>query len=191
MDLKKVSKYLSFILRHQPDSIGLELSDEGWADINEIIGETKKFKLTKALINTVVETNDKKRFLISEDGSKIKANQGHSVKVNLELEAVTPPNILLHGTAERFLESIFTQGLTKQRRHHVHLSETQKTAISVGARYGKPVLFKVDAKQMHIDGYEFFKTANNVWLVDCVPVKYLDKKIHSDPKTSPKHLNMS
>jgi putative RNA 2'-phosphotransferase len=151
------------------------VSVEGWADINEIIGKTKKFKLTKELINTVVETNDKKRFLISDDGSKIKANQGHSIKVNLELEAVKPPDVLLHGTAERFLESIFTQGLTKQRRHHVHLSETQKTAISVGARYGKPVLFKVDSKLMHEDGYEFFKTVNNVWLVDCVPVKYLDK----------------
>ena len=176
MDLKKISKYLSFILRHQPDSIGLELSDEGWASIEELIGKTRKFKLTKELINTVVETNDKKRFLISEDGERVKANQGHSIEVNLELEPVTPPEVLLHGTAERFLESILREGLTKQRRHHVHLSETQKTALSVGARYGKPVLLKVDSEQMHRDGFEFFKTENNVWLVDYVPTKYLSNE---------------
>lgn len=175
MDVKKTSKYLSFILRHKPDSIGLELSDEGWANIEELISRTKKFKLTKESIKTVVDTNDKKRFLISDDGQRIKANQGHSIKVSLELEPVTPPDFLLHGTAERFIESIFKEGLTKQRRHHVHLSETQKTAMSVGARYGKPVLLKVDSKQMHEDGFEFFKTENDVWLVDCVPGRYLLK----------------
>ena len=175
MDIKKISKYLSFILRHQPDSIGLTLSDEGWANINELIEKTKKFKLTKASIQTVVDTNDKKRFLISDDGQRIKANQGHSIQVKLELEPVTPPDFLLHGTAERFVGSIFKEGLTKQQRHHVHLSETQKTAMSVGSRYGKPVLLKVDSKQMHEDGFEFFKTENDVWLVDAVPVGYLVK----------------
>lgn len=173
MDLKKISKYLSFILRHEPESISLQLNAEGWADIEELVTRTKKFKLTKELIKTVVESNDKQRFAISGDCQRIKANQGHSIKVDLELEASTPPDILLHGTAERFVEAIFKQGLVKQQRHHVHLSETQHVALSVGARYGKPVLLKVDAKQMHLDGYEFFKTANNVWLVDCVPVKYL------------------
>ena len=173
MDLKKISKYLSFILRHQPDSIGLELTDEGWANISELIGKTRKFKLTKELINTVVETNDKKRFLVSEDGLRVKANQGHSVEVKLELKPMTPPDVLLHGTAERFLDSIFEQGLTKQQRHHVHLSEIQKTALSVGARYGKPVLLKIDSKQMYEDGFEFFKTENDVWLVGSVPVNYL------------------
>jgi len=175
MDLKKISKYLSFILRHQPDSIGLELSDEGWANIKELIGKTRKFKLTRELINTVVKTNDKKRFLISEDGERIKANQGHSIDVKLELEPVTPPDVLLHGTAERFLDSILREGLTKQQRHHVHLSETQKTAMSVGARYGKPALLKIDSKQMYEDGFEFFQTENNVWLVDHVPVRYCVK----------------
>lgn len=175
MDLKKISKYLSFILRHEPDSIGLELSDEGWVNIKELIGKTRKFKLTRELINTVVETNDKKRFLISEDGERIKANQGHSIDVKLELEPVMPPDILLHGTAERFLESILSEGLTKQRRHHVHLSETQKTALSVGARYGKPVLLKIDSKLMHGEGFKFFKTENDVWLVDHVPIKYVVK----------------
>ena len=177
MDLKRKSKYLSLILRHRPDSIGLELSDEGWANIEELIARTKKFKLTRESIQTIVDTNDKKRFLISDDGQRIKANQGHSVKVSLELEAVTPPDFLLHGTAERFIESIFEQGLTKQSRHHVHLSETQETAMSVGSRYGKPVLLKVDSKQMHEDGFDFFKTENDVWLVDCVPAKYLKKNI--------------
>lgn len=175
MDIKKISKYLSFILRHQPDSIGLVLSDEGWADINELIGKTRKFKLTRESLDIVVETNDKKRFLISDDGLRIKANQGHSIQVKLELESVTPPDVLLHGTAERFTESIFKQGLTKQQRHHVHLSETVQTAMSVGARYGKPVLLQVDAMRMHEDGFTFFKTENNVWLVECVPVDYLIK----------------
>jgi len=175
MDLKKISKYLSFILRHQPDSIGLELSDEGWVNIGELITRTKKFKLTRESIQTIVDTNDKKRFLISDDGQLIKANQGHSVKVSLELEPVTPPDFLLHGTTERFIESIFKHGLTRQKRHHVHLSETEKTALSVGSRYGKPILLKVDSKQMHKDGFEFFKTENEVWLVYKVPIKYLMK----------------
>ena len=168
MDLKRKSKYLSLILRHRPDSIGLELSDEGWANIEELIARTTKFKLTKESIQTVVDTNDKKRFLISDDGLRIKANQGHSVKVSLELEPVTPPDFLLHGTTERFIESIFKEGLNKQQRHHVHLSETQKTALNVGSRYGKPVLLKVDSKQMHEDGFEFFKTENDVWLIVCL-----------------------
>ena len=185
MDLKRKSKYLSFILRHQPDSIGLELSDEGWANIDELITRTKKFKLTKESIQTIVDTNDKKRFLISDDGQRIKANQGHSVKVSLELEVVTPPDFLLHGTAERFIESIFEQGLTKQLRHHVHLSETRKTAMSVGSRYGKPVLLKVDAKKMHEDGFEFLKTENDVWLVDHVPVRYLTGEILLRPRLIP------
>lgn len=175
MDLKNISKYLSFILRHQPDSIDLELSNEGWADIQELIGKTKKFKLTRELVNTVVENSDKKRFLISGDGKRIKANQGHSIKVNLELEPVTPPDVLLHGTAERFLASILQEGLAKQQRHHVHLSEDQEAAISVGARYGKPVLLKVESKRMHEDGFKFLRTENRVWLVDYVPVKYLKK----------------
>ena len=174
MDLKKVSKYLSFILRHQPDSIGLELSDGGWASINELIGKTRKFRLTREVINTVVETNDKKRFLISEDGERIKANQGHSIEVKLELEPVTPPDVLLHGTAERFLESILKEGLTKQRRHHVHLSENMETSMKVGARYGKPVLLKIDSKRMLEAGHVFFKTENKVWLVENVPAEYLE-----------------
>ena len=177
MDTKKISRYLSFILRHQPDSIGLKLSDEGWADIKELIGKTRKFKLNRQILESVVETNDKKRFLISDDGLRIKANQGHSITVKLELEPTTPPDVLLHGTAQRFTESIFKQGLTKQRRHHVHLSETKETAMSVGARYGKPVLLQIDAVRMSENGFEFFKTENDVWLVDSVPAEYLIKII--------------
>jgi len=173
MDLKKISKYLSLILRHQPEAIGLQVSDEGWADIEEVIERTNKFKLTKQLLETVVETNDKKRFQISKDGLKIKANQGHSIKISLGLEPRTPPDFLLHGTAQRFIESIFDTGLTKQNRHHVHLSEKKQTAISVGSRYGKPALLEINSKQMSLDGYNFYKTDNDVWLVDSVPVKYL------------------
>ena len=176
MDIKRISKYLSFILRHQPDSIDLTLSDEGWANIDELISKTKKFKLTRESLQTVVDTNDKKRFLISNDGQLIKANQGHSINVKLKLEPVTPPEFLLHGTAERFIKSIFKEGLSKQQRHHVHLSETQKTAMNVGSRYGKPVLLTINSKRMHEDGFDFFKTANNVWLVDHVPTEYLERR---------------
>ena len=174
MDFNKVSKYLSFILRHKPDSIGLELSDQGWADIQALIQKTDKFQLTQALIQAVVDTNDKKRFLISEDGKRIKANQGHSVKVELELEAVTPPAVLLHGTAERCLNSIMQEGLTKQQRHHVHLSANPETALEVGSRYGRPVLLRIDSKQMSECGFKFYQTENHVWLVDRVPPRYIE-----------------
>jgi putative RNA 2'-phosphotransferase len=174
-ELNRVSKYLSFILRHKPEAIGLELDQNGWARIDHIIEKTTDFELTHKLINLVVETNDKQRFAINPNEGKVRANQGHSINVNLDLEPVTPPNTLLHGTAIRFYETIQQQGLSKQKRHHVHLSESSTVAMSVGSRYGKPVLLEVDASSMLNDGYLFYKAANNVWLVDEVPAKYLNR----------------
>ncbi len=175
MDRKliKISKYLSYLLRHKPWAIGLDLDDNGWADVDELIEKTTDFKLTKELINIVVETNDKQRFSLSEDGCRIKANQGHSIDIDLGLEPVEPPELLFHGTAERFMERIEKQGLGKQKRHHVHLSESVAVAKAVGGRYGKPVLLKIDTRKMVEDGFVFYKTANNVWLVDHVPPEYM------------------
>lgn len=172
-ELKTISKYLSFILRHKPDEIGLELDDAGWGSIDELIRKTSGFELTLDLIRVVVETNDKQRFSISDDGLKIRANQGHSIEIDLGLVAIEPPDILLHGTAERSWPNIELEGLDKRNRHHVHLTESAIVANSVGARYGKPLLLEISAKRMVDEGYSFFRSANNVWLVESVPPQYL------------------
>ncbi|KZN55802.1 RNA 2'-phosphotransferase [Pseudoalteromonas luteoviolacea] len=128
MENKKISKYLSLILRHQPELINLELDSHGWADINTLILNTKKYTLTPELINDLVKDNDKRRFAISDDGKKIRANQGHSIQIDLGLTAIQPPKVLYHGTASRFLQSIHSKGLLKGERHHVHLTESAATA---------------------------------------------------------------
>ena len=174
--LASISKYLSFILRHKPESIGLALDDFGWADIDSLIAKTVDHQLTPEVINLVVQTNDKQRFVIDESGKKIRANQGHSIEIDLNLEASIPPSKLLHGTAARFYDAIQVEGLTKQKRHHVHLTESVEVAKSVGSRYGKPVLLEVDAAEMVNEGYVFYQTANQVWLVDEVPSKFLNQK---------------
>ena len=173
-NIKKTSKFLSLILRHKPETIGLKLDENGWADIDELIEKSKNLKLTKELIDEVVEQNDKQRFIV--EGNRIRANQGHSIVVDLELKAVTPPDVLYHGTATRFLESIMQTGLNKQKRQHVHLSKNIETATSVGLRHGKVVILEVDAKQMFDEGYEFYLSLNGVWLTDVVPKKFLKEK---------------
>ncbi len=161
------------MLRHKPDEIGLSLDSKGWANIVELINKTTDFKLSRELIEIVVETSDKQRLAISEDNKRIKANQGHSIEINLDLTATTPPNYLLHGTAERFLASIKAEELKKQNRLHVHLSQSAAVANTVGQHYGKPVLLQVTSKEMHSEGYKFYKTLNNVWLVDEVAAKFI------------------
>lgn len=173
--IKAVSKYFSYLLRHQPDAIGLQLDKSGWASIDELIEKTTDFVLTRDLVDVVVETNDKQRFSISDDGLLIRANQGHSIGVDLDLMPMVPPEYLLHGTAERFVPAIREFGLKKMQRHHVHLSASAAVARNVGSRYGKPVLLEVKAKAMHDEGFVFFKTANNVWLVDNVPIHYINE----------------
>lgn len=168
-DLTKISKYLSFILRHKPEAIGLALDDSGWASVDDLISRTKDMSLDRSVIALVVETNDKQRFQLDLSGNRIRANQGHSIDVDLKLQPLTPPSILLHGTAERFLSNILKTGLLKQKRHHVHLTESEQVAKAVGSRYGKPILLKVNAGKMHDDGAIFYRSANNVWLVETVP----------------------
>ncbi|AJQ96013.1 RNA 2'-phosphotransferase [Gynuella sunshinyii] len=175
--LTQVSKYLSFLLRHKPDEIGLTLDECGWASIDELIEKSVSVKLTRELIAVVVETNDKQRFAIDTSGHRIRANQGHSIEVDLALPVIEPPEWLLHGTASRFESSILANGLIRQKRHHVHLTESEVVARSVGERYGKPVIFKIAAGIMHQQGYPFYKTVNNVWLVSDVPARFLEKLI--------------
>jgi putative RNA 2'-phosphotransferase len=174
-DLEKASRYLSYILRHKPEEIGLQLDHEGWADLQELIERAKENgnPLSEAFIRKVVETSEKKRFSISGDGDFIRANQGHSVPVDLGLIALEPPELLFHGTADRFLDSILDSGLSKGSRHHVHLSEDIETANSVGMRYGLPAILIVRSDQMFREGFQFYRSENGVWLTDSVPTKYI------------------
>ena len=171
---ERISKFLSFVLRHKPEEIGLQLDEAGWADVEELIAKAApRHAITRASLEEVVETNNKKRFEFSEDGFRIRARQGHSLDVDLGLEALVPPEVLYHGTASRFLEGILVEGLRKMSRHHVHLSGDNETAAQVGQRYGKLVLLDVGAGPMHRDGFQFYRSANGVWLVDRVPADYL------------------
>lgn len=168
--LTTTSKFLSYVLRHNPDDIGLELDPEGWANIDELIAKAD-IPLTQSLLKEVVATSDKKRFIISEDGLFIRANQGHSIAINLGLEPVEPPELLYHGTATRFLDSIVEQGLLPQNRQYVHLSAEKETAIKVGQRHGKPVVLTIPALHMHRQGHQFFQAQNGVWLTIAVPAE--------------------
>jgi putative RNA 2'-phosphotransferase len=173
-----ISKFLSLVLRHSPQTIHLNIDKNGWVNIDELIQNANKYKrmhLTVDLINTIVKTNDKQRFILSDDGKRIRANQGHSINIDLELEAKTPPDILYHGTASRFLDSIMKDGLKPMSRQHVHLSQTEETALKVGKRHGKPIVLFINAKNMFEDGYKFYLSENNVWLVNNVPAKYIKK----------------
>ncbi len=169
----KVSKYLSRHLRHQPARIGLTLDPAGWVDIDTLITAAAEhgFRLTREELDRVVATNDKRRFTV--DGTRIRANQGHTVAVDLGLPPATPPPYLYHGTHPRALESIRATGLKPMDRHAVHLSPDRDTATRVGARRGRPVVLVVDAGAMHRDGHVFHVSANGVWLTAAVPPRYL------------------
>lgn len=175
--LNQVSKFLSFVLRHKPEAIGLQLDANGWATIDSLIemanNDSNNPKLSYDLITEVVKTSDKKRFAISKDGLSIRANQGHTINIDLELEPTTPPLILYHGTATRFLDSIFQEGLQTRERQHVHLSADIDSAIKVGQRHGKPVVLKIDTLSMLEQGYFFYLSENNVWLTTVVPAEFI------------------
>ncbi|WP_140920958.1 RNA 2'-phosphotransferase [Limnobaculum xujianqingii] len=172
----EVSKFLSYVLRHQPEAIGLTLDSEGWADIDTLItcaAKDGKY-LTLALIQSVVETSDKKRFALSEDGLRIRAVQGHSSsQVDIRYEQQVPPEFLYHGTATRFLDSIREKGLVAGSRQYVHLSADEATAVTVGQRHGKPVVLKIRALEMHRQGLVFYRAENGVWLSGSVPIQFI------------------
>jgi putative RNA 2'-phosphotransferase len=175
--LVKISKYLSKHLRHQPHRLGLELDPGGWVDVDRLLAACARhhFPITRAELAEVVAQNDKQRFAFDPTGTHIRANQGHSVDVDLQLEPLTPPPLLYHGTGHRAAEAIAGSGIMRMARHHVHLSSDIATATAVGARHGRPVVFEVDAAAMHRDGFLFYRSANGVWLVDRVPPEYLHR----------------
>jgi len=173
--LVTVSKYLAKYLRHAPHELGLTLQPGGWVPVEDLLAAAQRndFPISFEELEECVETNDKKRFSFDISGELIRANQGHSVEVNLQLEEKEPPETLYHGTVERFLPSILTEGLKKGKRHHVHLSGDVETAQKVGARRGKPVILRVESNRMFREGNSFFLSANGVWLTDAVPPEYL------------------
>lgn len=176
MKEKDISKFISLILRHKPDAIGITLDEHGWANIEELIAGINRTTLfDRNLLEKIVAEDEKQRYSFNEDKTLIRANQGHSIPVDVELEKRMPPDVLYHGTGEKYTSSIDEQGLISKSRLYVHLSADIETATKVGKRHGKPVVYTVGTKRMQEDGYDFFLSVNGVWLTKVVPVKYLEK----------------
>lgn len=173
--LVKISKFLSRHLRHAPADLGLTLAPGGWVDVGDLLAGCAKagLPLSRADLDAVVAASDKQRFAFDDTASRIRANQGHSVEIDLQLTPAAPPDVLYHGTAADVLDDILRSGLQKMTRHHVHLSTSVPTATKVGSRHGRPVVLVIDAAGMHADGLTFYCSANGVWLVDEVPPRYL------------------
>jgi len=173
---KRISKFLSLILRHQPSMIDLTLDNNGWAGVEELLSKAAAHNtiFSKEDLEDIVASNDKQRFIFNEDHTRIRANQGHSIEVELDLQAQQPPTYLYHGTVEKFLEAIRSEGLKKMSRQHVHLSNDKETAQKVGSRQGKPIILHIRGEEMHRDGFVFYISENGVWLTDHVPVKYIE-----------------
>ena len=173
-DLNKLSRFISLVLRHKPGAADLELDEHGWADVEELIyGINKAQEFTKEMLEEIVVTDDKGRYSFNEDKTLIRANQGHSVPVDVELEEVKPPDVLYHGSAIQYITSIREQGLIPKSRLYVHLSADRKTAQGVGMRHGVPVVWAIDTLAMYENGFKFYKSVNGVWLTKHVPVNYL------------------
>ena len=174
MNDKRTSKYISLILRHHPEAIGITLDEHGWAVVDDLIwGVNKTHPLDMESLERIVAQDEKQRYSFNEDKTLIRANQGHSIPVDVELPEVIPPEVLYHGTGRKYKESIDAQGLIPKSRLYVHLSGDADTARKVGQRHGKPVIYTVDAAAMHADGYTFYRSVNGVWLTKAVPAKYL------------------
>jgi putative RNA 2'-phosphotransferase len=173
--LVTISKFLSKYLRHEPESLGLSLEPGGWVAIEDLLAGAAKlgFPISREELAQVVVESDKQRFSFDETGAKIRANQGHSTDVDLQLKEVDPPEQLFHGTVEKFLDSILAEGLKKMDRHDVHLSKDVETATKVGERRGKPIILVIDSGRMAADGFKFRLSENGVWLTDHVPPQYI------------------
>ena len=173
MSLKETSKFIALILRHKPEAVGITLDEHGWANVDDLIaGISKQQPFTMADLEEIVATDEKGRYAFNEDKTLIRANQGHSIPVDVELEAIEPPQYLYHGTGEKSVASIEEKGIIPKSRLYVHLSLDRETAVAVGSRHGKPVVFRVLAQKMNQDGYVFFKSVNGVWLTKFVPTQY-------------------
>ena len=175
-DKIRTSKFLSLVLRHQPDSIGLALDANGWAGIDALIERAGAHgvPLTRELIAEIVASSDKQRFALDTAHNRIRANQDHSVDIDLGLQPAEPPAVLFHGTAATTVPAIRIGGLTPGDRQHVHLSPDAATAIKVGQRHGRPVVLRVFAGKMWAKGSPFFRSANGVWLTAAVPSEYIE-----------------
>lgn len=173
----KTSRFLSLVLRHRPETIGLELDQNGWASVAELVEKVNahgSHSLTDAYLQEIVSDCDKQRFAFSEDRLRIRANQGHSVQIDLDLKRSPPPELLYHGTVERFLSSIRESGLISKERTHVHLSPNKGTATRVGQRRGEPIILEIRAQAMHAAGHSFYLSANGVWLTASIPPEFID-----------------
>lgn len=177
MRLQETSKYMSLILRHKPETIGISLDEHGWANVDELIaGIAKTREFNREILEEIVRTDNKQRYSFNEEKTLIRANQGHSIPVDLELEEVVPPKYLYHGTGEKFREAIDKEGLKPKSRLYVHLSEDIDTATKVGSRHGKPVVYRVFAGWMHKNGFKFYRSVNGVWMTKDVPTKYIKRE---------------
>lgn len=173
MNLTQTSKLISLILRHKPETIGITLDEHGWANVNELI---RGVNIDMKTLEQIVDTDDKQRYSFNDDKTLIRANQGHSIPVDVELEEVQPPEFLWHGTAEKYEQFILRDGLIPKSRLYVHLSANVQTATTVGQRHGDVVLLRIDARKMYQDGYKFYLSKNGVWLTKHVPISYLSKE---------------
>ena len=177
--LTGTSRFISFILRHKPEVIGITPDEHGWADVDDMIAginQSGEYKIDRDMLDEIVRTDEKQRYSYNEDHTLIRANQGHSIPVDVELKEMEPPEFLYHGTGEKFTASIDKQGLIPKSRLYVHLSPDAEAAVKVGKRHGKPVIYLVSAGNMKCDEYSFYRSVNGVWLTKKVPVKYLRKK---------------
>lgn len=178
MNHTDISKFISLILRHKPETVGISLDEHGWANVDElIVGISKTYPITKELLEEIVATDNKQRYSFNGDHTLIRANQGHSIPVDVELKKQKPPEYLYHGSAEKYEASIDEVGLIPKTRLYVHLSKDYDTAVNVGKRHGKPVVYKVNSGLMAHDGIDFYLSENGVWLTKAVPAKYLEKVI--------------
>lgn len=172
MDLTKTSRFISLILRHKPETIGITLDEHGWANVNELLNGVN---IDMSLLEEIVTTDDKQRYSFNNDKTLIRANQGHSIPVDVELDETQPPEFLWHGTAEKYIDSICRAGLIPKSRLYVHLSSDVPTATTVGERHGEAVLLRIDARKMYQDGFKFYLSKNGVWLTKHVPTSYLKR----------------
>lgn len=174
MSNKEISKYISLILRHKPETIGITIDEHGWANVQELLaGISKTQHIDMAILEQIVADDEKQRYFFNEDRTLIRANQGHSIPVDVELEELVPPVFLYHGTGEKYVESINAQGLIPKSRLYVHLSLDRDTATKVGQRHGKPHIYAIKSGDMYRSGYKFYRSVNGVWLTKMVPVEFL------------------
>jgi putative RNA 2'-phosphotransferase len=176
-ETRRISKFMSLVLRHSPEKIGIQLDENGWVDVEALLNGMRKARkaISRETLEYVVENNNKKRFAFNEDGTKIRASQGHSVKIELGYDPVEPPEFLYHGTVQKYLDAIMENGIQRMSRHHVHLSHEVETATVVGNRRGSAIILTIHSRQMQQDGHKFYISENGVWLTDEVPGRYITR----------------